>query len=1121
MSSSYGRFGMKKSLPIIVSIGLIAFLAWSVDLDDVIDGLLRIGVAPVLICLALFVTNIAVVSFRLDRLLVHFGSPVGFRTALRANVAGLVSSLVMFALAGAIIGRQAVLRGLGLRVSTVAVITTYERFSITIVAGMLCVFGVVIILDAPILTSFFDQLPLWQIAIALFLSLVFGVFASRSRAELIFLGRLLTPSAARRFLEINLTTIVAQSLMLSSYVVLLWAFGFDIDLLQAFGAAAIVSFAASIPISVNGWGVREFVSVHVFGYLGFAAHDAIAMSVLYGVVSTIAVLVFLPVLTKNQTRSDEEPSIPADTRPDGIAASARDIHRPAVTLLGFAAAILVFYQLHTSVMGATISINLADPLAVVGLIVLVLSWIMERNPPVRIPTTVLVWVMAITSVIVLGFLIGVGRFGVTSWALNNRIIGWGVLLGYFALGAMLVGAVGRHGFRRLAEFIIMTAVAVILTTHGIRFLQIVLETKLVVDWNFQGFSANRNAFAFQILIATAAAIALAPTRRGTLARLIWHGIIGILLMGLWATQSKTGLLTGGVLLAVCLLCNLGDRRMLGTLVGVLGAGALLMLVTMLGTSDMTLSERLTHFGHVIGGFNQEALIQRVQGIVVGAELFMSFPVFGAGLGAFMHQTMEAGTGPLVIHSTVFWILAEFGVFGFLIVVAAPILGVIIAPRIGFARIRHDGTKIVEKPIWRSRSPRVVMVIGLAIVVAVFGLTHEIFYQRILWLSLGAALGGALAIREWREAIVPLPKGGLRVLHVITTLNRGGAERMLVELIRHGDDRMASTVGALKSGGPLVADIRRAGGRVFELGFLKYLPNPFGIWTLSRLVREEKPDIVQGWMYHGDLVATIALALSGRRSKTLLFWGVRCSELDLDRYGPALRVAVRLCTRWSRKPDCVIANSEAGKIAHIKAGYVPPRFEVIHNGVDTQKFHPMPEDRDCIRAELGLPLDHRTLIHVARVDSQKNHLGLLSAVRGVEGLSVVLVGRGTEDLPSCPGVVALGLRSDVHRLLNVADGVILSSIDGEGFPNSLAEGMASGLAPISTDVGDCATMIGDTGWVVPPGDTAALRTAVQAFVAEDDRSLSKRRVAARQRIVGRFGMERAVQAFWDQYRRARS
>lgn len=358
---------------------------------------------------------------------------------------------------------------------------------------------------------------------------------------------------------------------------------------------------------------------------------------------------------------------------------------------------------------------------------------------------------------------------------------------------------------------------------------------------------------------------------------------------------------------------------------------------------------------------------------------------------------------------------------------------------------------------------------------------------------------------------------LRVLHVITGLDVGGAETMLTRFVTQAPAEVFSQmVVSLRPGGKCAEAISAAGIPVCDLGLVRRFPDLRAVLTLRRHIRTFRPHVVQGWMYHGDLMAALALLLSGRRRKTRLVWGIRCSDMDTSRYSVSLRMVIRLCALLSPLTDTVIANSHAGRRVHGQLGYRPARFEVIPNGIDIAKFRPMPECRAEVRRSLGIGPDVPVIACVARVDPMKDHMGLLRALERLPGVEALLVGKGTEKLPAQPGVHRLGLRHDVHVLLQAADLIVSSSSFGEGFSNALAEGMACGLPPVATDVGDSALIVGDTGLVVPPGDPTALADAIATLLNEPAEQRRARAADACARIADNFNMNQVVDRFADAY-----
>src|SRR5262245_28503129 len=281
----------------------------------------------------------------------------------------------------------------------------------------------------------------------------------------------------------------------------------------------------------------------------------------------------------------------------------------------------------------------------------------------------------------------------------------------------------------------------------------------------------------------------------------------------------------------------------------------------------------------------------------------------------------------------------------------------------------------------------------------------------------------------------------RIVHVITDLNLAGAESALTRLVT-AQPCLAeeSVVVSLLPEGFHAGPLRSAGITVVELDFRKAGGIVGGMVRLARLIARTRPDIVQGWMYHGDLAALLALVASGRRRSTRLAWNIRCSDLDFSRYSRALHLVVRACAALSRVPDLVIANSHAGLVSHRTLGYRPRRAEVVPNGIDTEVYRPDAAARAAVRRELRTAEEAAVVAHVARVDPMKDHAGFLRTMALLPDVHALVAGAGTESLPAAANVHRLGPRADVPRVLAAADLIVSSSAFGEGFSNAVAEGM---------------------------------------------------------------------------------
>jgi glycosyltransferase involved in cell wall biosynthesis len=357
----------------------------------------------------------------------------------------------------------------------------------------------------------------------------------------------------------------------------------------------------------------------------------------------------------------------------------------------------------------------------------------------------------------------------------------------------------------------------------------------------------------------------------------------------------------------------------------------------------------------------------------------------------------------------------------------------------------------------------------------------------------------------------------KILFVTAGLRGGGAEAMLARLATArpsvaDEITVVSLIPAEAHGARLVA----GGVELLELRFDKAGGIVTGLFKLARLIAERRPQIVQGWMYHGDLAALVALALSGRRRDTRLVWGIRCSAMDWRSYGPGLALVVKACALLSRWPDMVTANSAAGLKSHMALGYHPRRAQVVANGIDLNEFRPDIAARAAVRSEFAIAEDAIVLAHVARVDAMKDHGSFLAAMAKLPDVSALLVGAGTENLAPARNLFRLGRRCDVARLFAAADFVVSSSRFGEGFSNVLAEGMACGLPAVATDVGDAKLIIGDTGLVVPPESPDALAAAIRQLAGESATARAERGSRARARIAENFKLEHAIRRYVELY-----
>jgi glycosyltransferase involved in cell wall biosynthesis len=369
---------------------------------------------------------------------------------------------------------------------------------------------------------------------------------------------------------------------------------------------------------------------------------------------------------------------------------------------------------------------------------------------------------------------------------------------------------------------------------------------------------------------------------------------------------------------------------------------------------------------------------------------------------------------------------------------------------------------------------------------------------------------------------------IRVLHVITGLHTGGAERMLEKVVTFENRHCTDVVVSLLDVGPVGRRLVERGIQVHALGLSRGGFSPAALWRLVKIFRGFKPGVVQGWMYHGNLAASVAAELSYLRG-VKVHWGIRQTLYALDKEKRGTRAVINLLARMSRRPASIHYNSHKSREQHEFIGYESARATIIPNGFDVDVCKREEQEIRAAREQWGIPGDAFVIGMVTRDHPMKDHRTFLEAAarfaRVEDNAWFLLAGRGiSADNGTLAGAIAeLGLESrtrlvgeqaDPGTIYRALDVLALTSAWGEAFPNVLGEAMSFGIPCVATDVGDCEDIVGESGIIVPVHDPEAVSRAffdLQSIGIEGRRQLG---TIARARVLQNFSIRDVCQRFND-------
>lgn len=366
---------------------------------------------------------------------------------------------------------------------------------------------------------------------------------------------------------------------------------------------------------------------------------------------------------------------------------------------------------------------------------------------------------------------------------------------------------------------------------------------------------------------------------------------------------------------------------------------------------------------------------------------------------------------------------------------------------------------------------------------------------------------------------------LKIVFIITGLNQGGAEAMLFKLLNGLNKRKFECLVVSMS------DMGVYGGKITALGIpvfcLKMNSARFsfiGFCSFLKIIYNYKPDIIQGWMYHGNLFA-IFLKLTAPKTKVI--FNIRCSLKKFSQQRFFSFCVVKLNALFSNRAVKVINNSRISIEQHEKIKFSKKNSIYISNGFDVNLFRPNLEIYKNFRLKHMLDSNTRVIGSISRFHPMKNHLGLLAVFHKIKtisfGKTVLVLGgldidfnnqvlvRFAQELGVNHECIFLGSVKS-YEIMPAFDVYLSSSSYGEGFPNVIGEAMLCGVPCVATDVGDCKQIMGGLGAVAAPGDYDLL--AKHCLEKLDISNEMRGRI--RQHVIDHYSIEKIVDQYQDLY-----
>lgn len=371
---------------------------------------------------------------------------------------------------------------------------------------------------------------------------------------------------------------------------------------------------------------------------------------------------------------------------------------------------------------------------------------------------------------------------------------------------------------------------------------------------------------------------------------------------------------------------------------------------------------------------------------------------------------------------------------------------------------------------------------------------------------------------------------MKIVHIISGLKSGGAEGVLYRLICQ-DSKNDHYVISLTDQGFYGKLLNKKKISVKYLNIKKNLNSIFLFFKLIYLIKKINPDVIQCWMYHGDILGGLAGRILGKKK---IYWNLRNSDLDIHWSNKSTIFLAKLSSYLSYViPLKIISCSNKSTITHIKSGYSRKKILLINNGFDKRKFNYSKKYKKYWKYKLKINDQNTIFGFVGRWSDQKDFETLFKAfgyfaknAKDSNLIKLLLIGKNInknnkellkeiKKYGLIRHVMLIDETNTINQILNVIDIGIFSSKGNEGFPNVIAEKMLTKIPCIVADVGDSKKIIGKSGWIYKKRNWFDLNKKIN-FVYKDyfqNKPIwNTRKNLSRKRIINYFSLSQMVESY---------